>query len=221
METIKQLRRKVQPKKGQNKLDVYFHRFVSIYMTKFFIMLKLSANQITVLWILVGVLSSLFFLQGSYISSLIGALVLLLSFVLDFSDGEVARYWKKSSVNGFYLDCIGHFIVISSVIVSISFALFYKFSSLIFLIFGFSTVISLFLIRMASTEKWEVLNEMKMKPKRRKKKVKNELTVLLNPVYLILIFSIFNLLGLLISLYGVFLPLFFIRKLYKEFRHGF
>jgi len=219
MPTIKQLR-KAQPK-PVNKLDKYLHRFLSAYITKFFLSLKLTGNQVTIIWILTGVISSLFFLKGSYFLSLIGALVLLLSFIIDFSDGEVARYNKQTSVNGFYLDCIGHFIVISSVIVAISFALFYKFSSLIFLIFGFTTTISLLLIRMASTEKYEVLQATKTKPKKSKKQSKSELTVLLNPVYLILIFSIFNLLPLLLTLYGIFLPLFFIRKLYKEFKYGF
>ena len=220
METIKQLRRKVQPR-PVNKLDKYFHRLISIYITKIFILLNLTANQITLLWILTGIISAFFFLQGSYLFSLIGALILLLSFILDFSDGEVARYHKKTSINGYYLDCIGHFIVVSSVVIAISFALFYKFNSLIFLIFGFTTSISLLLIRMASTEKYEVLQETKTKPKRTKKQSKSELIVLSNPVYLILISSILNLLPLLISLYGIFLPILFIRKLYKEFKYGF
>ncbi|MAG20433.1 hypothetical protein CL618_03300 [archaeon] len=219
MPTIKQIR-KTQPKSANN-LDKYFHRFISAYTTKFFLSLNLTGNQVTIIWILTGIISSLFFLKGSYFLSLIGALILLLSFILNFSDGEVARYNKQTSVNGFYLDCVGHFIVTTTVITAISFALFYKFSSLIFLIFGFSTIISLLLIRMASTEKYEVLQTTKTKPKKSKKQTKSDLIVLLNPVYLILIFSIFNLLPLLITLYGIFLPLFFIRKLYKEFKYGF
>jgi phosphatidylglycerophosphate synthase len=91
-------------------------RKVSIRFTWLFLHTRMSANQVTVLGILIG-LAGAFLLAWSEFWPLVGALILLqLSFVVDYSDGEVARYRaaqesRPTNAGGAYLDWIGHYYV--------------------------------------------------------------------------------------------------------------
>ncbi|MBU2102747.1 MAG: CDP-alcohol phosphatidyltransferase family protein [Candidatus Omnitrophica bacterium] len=86
-------------------------RPVSIYLTRLFIMTPLTGNQITVLFIIMGLCASLFFLRGTPVFILAGALLLQVWYIFDMVDGEVARYKKQTSVTGIYFDKITHYIV--------------------------------------------------------------------------------------------------------------
>ncbi|MBU1706410.1 CDP-alcohol phosphatidyltransferase family protein, partial [bacterium] len=114
MESIKELRKKIA------KSEVDWHtprhdvivRRISIYFTWLLLHTPLSANQVTVLQIIVGVIGSLLLIPPNYGWNLLGILLLQFGYVLDCCDGEVARYRKQSSVGGVFLDLIGHEIVI-------------------------------------------------------------------------------------------------------------
>jgi phosphatidylglycerophosphate synthase len=66
----------------------------------------LTPNQITVVSFLVGLFAAYFFLKGDYSSLVIGAILVQLSFVIDCMDGQFARYSKKFSAFGAWLDRI-------------------------------------------------------------------------------------------------------------------
>lgn len=101
--TLQEIRDKCQQvHKGDIAADIV--RVFSVYFTWLGIRLGVSANQASVFNIFVSVFIGLaFFLGGTagYISAII---LLLLSTILDGVDGELARYWEKSSLTGLFLD---------------------------------------------------------------------------------------------------------------------
>jgi len=113
MLSIKELRDKCQGSKI--KYDTWygkhFARKVSIYLTFVFIKLGFSANTVTGLFLFSGIVSAILFSLGSRTSMLAGALVLQLWYILDHSDGEVARYRDEVSLTGSYFDYLTHYIV--------------------------------------------------------------------------------------------------------------
>ncbi len=85
-------------------VDTYLNRSCSRLLTRLFLRTPLTPNQITVLSFLTGLLGASCFLLGSYGGSVLGALLLQFSTVLDCVDGEVARVKMLESSLGEWLD---------------------------------------------------------------------------------------------------------------------
>ena len=91
-------------------------RPISIRFTWLILHTRLSANQVTVLGILVGMAGALLLAWSDFWPLLLGLVLLQLSFVLDYTDGEVARYRASQTggttgAAGAYVDWIGHYYV--------------------------------------------------------------------------------------------------------------
>jgi len=83
-----------------------FDRFFSRYLTWLFLRMELSANQVTVLSLIVGCMGGVFYGMGGYISALVGGALVFLFIVLDSTDGEIARIRGQSSITGVYLESV-------------------------------------------------------------------------------------------------------------------
>jgi len=101
-------------------------RRISSVFTKLMLIMPLSANQITIFDIFLGLLAAVFFAFGNYYLSISGALMLQLWYVFDCVDGEVARAKYQMSPGGVFLDYIGHDLVQPAVFVGIGFGVFYS-----------------------------------------------------------------------------------------------
>lgn len=66
----------------------------------------LTPNQLTVFSFFIGLIAAYFFAKGDYVSLVIGGFLVQLSFVVDCMDGQFARYSKKFSDFGAWLDRI-------------------------------------------------------------------------------------------------------------------
>ena len=88
-----------------------FVRKLSIRITWLILHTRLGANQVTVLGIIIGLLGAVLLSQANIWIALVALALLQLSFVIDFCDGEVARYYGTGSAGGAYLDWIGHYYV--------------------------------------------------------------------------------------------------------------
>jgi hypothetical protein len=91
-------------------------RRISIRLTWVLLHTRMSANQVTVLAILVGLVGAALLAWSDFWPLVVGMVLLQLSFVLDFSDGEVARYralerGSEPNAGGAFLDWIGHYYV--------------------------------------------------------------------------------------------------------------
>jgi phosphatidylglycerophosphate synthase len=166
MESISELREKCQGclhvKEADTRYAALVARKVSIYFTWLLLHTQISANQTTFLFIILGLIGSACFIPGTFLFSLIGALVLQVWFIFDCVDGEIARYRGTSSVTGSYFDLMAHDIVNSSLFLCLSCGVYNGTASPIAgsafcFVFGFSAVFSLFLIKLTWLNKVRVL----------------------------------------------------------------
>ncbi|MEX0993164.1 MAG: CDP-alcohol phosphatidyltransferase family protein [Solirubrobacterales bacterium] len=106
-------------------------RKVSIRLTWLLLHTRVSANQVTMLGVGLGICGA-FLLAWNSFWPLIAALALLqLSFVIDYSDGEVARYraqveQRETNAGGAYLDWIGHYYVPAIAIAALAYGAFHQ-----------------------------------------------------------------------------------------------
>ncbi len=75
-------------------------RRISIYPTWLFIRLGMSANAVSLIKNVIACAGAVLFAPGEPRFALAGALLLQFSFLLDASDGEVARYTGSSATAG-------------------------------------------------------------------------------------------------------------------------
>lgn len=101
--SIQLLRERVAKKHGEpfwNRLV----RSISIYLTWLLIYTPISANGVTFLFLLAGLAGAGVFILGTPLAWIAGTLLIWLSILFDFSDGEVARHRQESSWFGDYFE---------------------------------------------------------------------------------------------------------------------
>ena len=85
-----------------------FLRPFSMPLIMLCIRMKWSANIVTLVHMIVGVVAGVFIAIGQIWTLLLGAILWQVWFLLDLVDGEIARYYKSQNVTGIYLDVISH-----------------------------------------------------------------------------------------------------------------
>ena len=117
MPSIKEMRHVCQQRRpnAQGKMvwaGHWFNRLVtrwfSIYITWLCVKFNVSANSVTFLMIVSGLTGFALCIPHLLWLNIAGAVLLLLGEFLDCVDGEVARWNKKSSLKGKYLDLVYH-----------------------------------------------------------------------------------------------------------------
>lgn len=159
VESIKELKNICQNTKTE-KEDLYstlFCRKVSIYLTKLLLSTSITANQVTLLSIIVGLVAGVLFCFGNYLYTLVGALLLQLWLIVDCVDGEIARYRKTANISGKYLESMDHYIVHPVIFWCISLGLYNIFQSFFILILGFLVVLFMCWSSIASNLVYAVL----------------------------------------------------------------
>ncbi|MBN1164915.1 MAG: CDP-alcohol phosphatidyltransferase family protein [Candidatus Krumholzibacteriota bacterium] len=120
MESIAQLKTICRRENDRdNRKTMILASRVSIYFTRLFLLLNMSANQVTYLFILLGIGGALAFLAPGIRGVAAGYLLMRLHVIVDVSDGEVARYRQTFSAVGAYLDFLTHYFVYSLVLFAI------------------------------------------------------------------------------------------------------
>ncbi|MEX0694407.1 MAG: CDP-alcohol phosphatidyltransferase family protein [Rhodospirillales bacterium] len=86
-------------------------RCMSYPLVKLLLPLPISANAITAAALGTGLLSAWMFATGSYYNGLAGALLFVLSYLLDNCDGDIARLKNQTSVFGMRFDSFTDWLV--------------------------------------------------------------------------------------------------------------
>jgi phosphatidylglycerophosphate synthase len=87
-----------------------YMRRVSPYGTWVFARLGWSPNAVTGLMIVTGVAAGAVVAVGGLATAVAAALIVQVYLLLDCADGELARWSRRTSVTGIYLDRIGHYL---------------------------------------------------------------------------------------------------------------
>lgn len=197
---------------------IYFARTISIYITKILIRTPITANQVTFVWFLLDIAAAVSFSFGHYWYSIIGSLLVLMSYILDSIDGEIARYRHSCSMKGAYLDRIFHDISYPFIFIGISFGVYANFHSIWAFVLGFSASIFILLPELIDLEYIRILVKSdvdikklfnKDKAKEDTSKISTKIVSFLTLDYLILaiiVFSILNYLPVVLIVSGIILP---------------
>lgn len=94
--------------------DLYLRR-ISPYLTRLLIALRFSPNAITWLMIMTGVSAALSLLIPGLLGVTLALLLGQLQMLWDCCDGEMARWTKRFSPAGIFLDKLGHYLTEGSI----------------------------------------------------------------------------------------------------------
>ena len=146
-ESIKELRKICQESRYENEggmpwFERNFYRRFSIYFTKVFLKTGMSANQVTVIGALIGLIAGLFLAFANPLYWIIGVLFFYLVLIFDRVDGEVARYKNLASPGGAYLDSIAGIWISPYRLACMSFGVYNALHDIAVFIFGFLAAIS-------------------------------------------------------------------------------
>jgi CDP-alcohol phosphatidyltransferase len=87
-----------------------YMRRLSPYGTWVFARLGWSPNAVTWLMIVIGVAAGAVVAIGGFATAVAAAAMIQVYLLLDCSDGELARWSRRTSVTGVYLDRVGHYL---------------------------------------------------------------------------------------------------------------
>jgi phosphatidylglycerophosphate synthase len=106
--SLRELRAIAQPPEHSPSPTDCFYRAGSIFVSVPLAWAGASPNVITLVWIALGLIGAFALSAEQWGVRVGGALVLQLSYLLDYVDGEVARLSDRKSLIGGFLDLMGH-----------------------------------------------------------------------------------------------------------------
>lgn len=119
-ESMEQLGEICQPE-DKIKTCTAYERLVlrkfSIYLTAFFLHLGITANEASMIGLMIGLCGAVLLGLSSIRMNFVGAILLQIAYLFDCVDGELARYEgfktpsRKGKLGGFYLDEMNHLIL--------------------------------------------------------------------------------------------------------------
>jgi phosphatidylglycerophosphate synthase len=98
-----------------------YMRKLSPAATWVFARLGWSPNAVTVAFIVCGIAAGVVIAFGGLATAIAGAVLIQAYLMFDCSDGELARWSKRFSATGIYLDGVGHYLGESALLVGLGF----------------------------------------------------------------------------------------------------
>jgi hypothetical protein len=135
--TLKNLKKIVRKTFEPEPYARYFVRYISIFFTWLFVRTPITANQVTIIQIFLGISGAVLLGFGKIPHLLAGVIFLQWGYILDCTDGEVARWKQQQSINGVFLDLIGHVIVIPAYMFGLGFGVWMQTNRIEAIIAGF------------------------------------------------------------------------------------
>lgn len=128
-----------------------FNRVFSIYLTWVFIHLPFTPNQITIFGTALYLLGAGLFLKHEIAWNMAGVILIIISFLVDAVDGELARYRKivgGGGVGGVYVEPVSHDVQYGWVFLPVALGQFWETSSVWPMISGFAATSGKLLFRL-------------------------------------------------------------------------
>ena len=100
------LRLKMANRANDGFYSVFVLRKFSKLLTWLAVRVNATPNQVTLISFAIGLYSAFCFTKGTFSQTLLGAVLLQLSIIVDCVDGELARYTRKFSKLGAWLDAV-------------------------------------------------------------------------------------------------------------------
>jgi phosphatidylglycerophosphate synthase len=111
MDDVLEMRRVAQAGKDRDPAWYRIHRRASIYLTWLLMKAGFRPNQVSALMMLVGATGTVLMAAASGIANLVGFVLVYFGFLLDKSDGEIARLRGEQTARGILLDRFHHRVI--------------------------------------------------------------------------------------------------------------
>ena len=161
VESIRELRKICQEPPPQlpflTKLYNRFSKFFSIYITKILLYTKITANQLNLIMFLIALIGIYLISIANFKFTIIGIIILHLEALLDAVDGEIARYQKKASPMGYFIDTLTHSAIHPLIFMAITINIYKSNPSILVVTFGFLGSIFMILSDIVSVLKHEAV----------------------------------------------------------------
>ena len=119
---------------------MYYYRKTATYFTYFLAQTSLTPNMISILSLASALIGALFFSFGGYVNFVIGAILIQIGMILDYSDGQVARLKKLGSKRGAWFDVVLGMIQNNLIILGIVLGLYKEMQNITIWLIGFITL---------------------------------------------------------------------------------
>lgn len=190
--------------KDNNRIMFFATKF-SIYFSWFFINIGLSANAVTFLFFITGLIGSFFVFSSELVCIMISYVLYRLHIIFDVCDGEVARFNKTFSLNGAYWDYMIHALLYPLYFFGITYSSYIKFDEPFFLILGCAGILVISLMLAVKNNYFRAMffnNKDFNEWKNINKKVSNQSFTLFNLASLLLGFEGFFALYIPVNIFG-------------------
>ena len=162
VESLKELNQVCQKphyKEKGNWMVRTFLRDASLPMTWLLLHTPITANQVTLISLIVGLWGICLFALPSSGAFLFGAILLQLWYYLDHVDGQIARYRKTACLSGRFFDFITHHLIHGVLFFSLGFYAYQKTGGIHFVIGGFIASISIMMFNLIHDTKYKTFFE--------------------------------------------------------------
>lgn len=120
----------------------YINRYISLLISRVALALGISASQITVANLVIGLVAAIFLAMGGYLNTAVGGVIFQVTSVLDGSDGEVAKLSFRASRSGAWLDTFCDQTITLAVFIGLSVGLYRASDNSLYIWLGTISVIS-------------------------------------------------------------------------------
>ena len=132
--TFENFKKQIKRTDSENNNKIHwFSSIFSPYISFISYKLRLSADQMTIIFFLTGILSSIFFISNHLSFVLIAFILFRLHIIFDMCDGDLARINKTFSIRGVYWDTMAHSIINPLIGILICYSLYTKYEDLVFI----------------------------------------------------------------------------------------
>lgn len=131
---------------------------ISPYLTYIFLrFLPFTPNQVSFIWGFIGLFGTFVMSIGGYWNLLIGILLYHFAVLLDYIDGELARYLNKKTIGGPYLDYVFSWVIRSMLMLGLGIGLYNHFGNVIYFYLGILTSMVLLIDNINKLKVYETL----------------------------------------------------------------
>jgi len=161
-ESLKELNKIVQKpryKEVGNWMVRHILRDAALPVTALLIRTPVTANQVTLVSLVIGFIGVLFLSIPASSGFLIGVLLLQLWYYLDHVDGQLARYHKTASLSGRYFDFMTHHIIHIPIFFCLGLYCYFRTGNFLLVFWGFIATLAMTMFNVSQDVKFKTFYE--------------------------------------------------------------
>jgi len=162
MESLKELNsicQKPRYKEVGNWMVRHILRDAALPITWLLLHTPITANQVTTLSLVIGLLGMVCVSAPATSSFLLGVVLIQVWYLLDHVDGQIARYRKTASLTGRFFDFMTHHVIHGVIYFSLGFYVYLLGGSVWFIIWGFFASICMMAFNLVHDTKYKTFFE--------------------------------------------------------------